>query len=215
MQRKRFEAAVDFLSIPEHNAKIHCRERNYKIPGAEKLTVHLQAFRAGETTKVDVNEGNTLDILDWRVVDGLNQMAAADAYAFRQALDTIWTEPLSPRNADRFWAAIDPALDSISPDISKHFNGLGTRASVASYFLFLADPKKFPFYRPSFGGKAMEYLYDRTEALDRASPGALLHDYGCRCAFLLREFRDAGLKLDDMVDLQSALYVMVQDHLKK
>ena len=65
------------------------------------------------------------------------------------------------------------------------------------------------------GGKAIEYLYERKEALDQGSPGALLYDYGMRCAFLLREFRDAGLPLQDMLDLQSALYVLVTEHLNK
>ncbi|MGY2896777.1 hypothetical protein [Deinococcus sp. UYEF24] len=213
MNRKKFEAATDFLLDNKH--KIEIRERSYKVPGAEKIHAHLQAFLEGNPASVNVNLDNALDILDWRVIELLNSVAVTSPEVFRQALKTLWSLPLTAKRADNFWSALDPALGSVPAIVSKAVNGLGTRASVASYFLFLADPVKFPFYRPSYGGKAIEYLYERKEALDQASPGALLHDYGLRCAFLLREFKDAGLPLQDMLDLQSALYVMVSEHVDR
>ncbi len=213
MNRKKFETATDFLLDNKH--KIEIRERSYKVPGAERIKTHLQAFLDGHPATVNVNLGNALDILDWRVIEALNGMAAAEPAVFRLALNELWTSPLSARKADAFWTTLNPALDAIPAAVSKAVHGLGTRSSVASYFLFLSDPAKFPFYRPSYGGKAIEYLYERREALDQSSAGALLHDYGLRCAFLLREFRDAGLPLLDMLDLQSALYVMVSEHLSK
>ncbi len=112
----------------------------------------------------------------------------------------LWAQPLRARSADAFWAAIDPALDAIPTDWSKHLNGVGTRASVASSFLFQAEPVKFPFDRPGYGGKAIAYLYDRQAGLDQSSPGALLHTDMFRCGFLLRAFRDARVPLQDMVD---------------
>lgn len=215
MHRQRLEAVTDFLLDPRHWSTVDQRERGYKVPGAEKIRVHLQCFLDGETAQANVNIGNTLDILGWRVVDGLNQVAATAPETFKRALQALWSQPRTGKNADAFWATLDPALDVLAPDVAKHFNGMGTRASVASYFLFLADPTAVPFYRPGFGGKAINYLYEKNASLSTASPGALLDDYQKRCAYLLRQFMDAGVPLRDLLDLQSALYVIVQEYIEK
>ena len=191
MNRQRFETATAFLLQHGSIEKIRVRER-YKISGAQAVRRHLEAFQAGDPTSVDLNPNNVLDILDWRVIKALNLMAAARPEIFRAALSIIWATPLNPKNADAFWTALEPAVDAIDHEWSKALNGLGTRASIASFFLFAADPQRFPFFRPHYGGKAIEYLYGRTEGLDQTSPAALLHDYGMRCAYLYRELRDAG-----------------------
>lgn len=205
---------TEFLLEPEQLAKIDGRERAYKVPGAEKIREHLQAFLDGDDAEVDVNFGKALDMVDWRITDTLNQLAAEHPEAFRNALAAIWQPPLKAEQADAFWAALDPALDALPAATTKKFNGVGTRASVASFFLFVADPAAFPFYRPGFGGKAINFLYDKGEHLSQKSPGNLLTDYTSRCQFLRREFKDAGVPLQDMLDLQSALYIAVQDYIK-
>ncbi|WP_156372543.1 hypothetical protein [Deinococcus sp. Leaf326] len=215
MHRQRLEAVTDFLLDPRHSSIVDQRERKYKLPGAEKIRVHLQCFLDGETAQANVNIGNTLDILDWRVVDGLNQVAAIAPETFKRALQALWSQPRTGKNADAFWATLDPGLDVLAPDVSKHFNGVGTRASVASYCLFLADPMAVPFYRPGFGGKAINYLYEKNASLSKSSPGALLDDYHMRCKYLLRHFTDAGIPLKDLLDLQSALYATVREHIEK
>ena len=103
---------------------------------------------------------------------------------------------------------------ALSETQRKHFSGLGTRASVASYFLFLADPLGHPFYRPSFGGKAVEWLYDKKDGLDKRTIGNLLTDDVGRCRSLHRQFQDAGIPLRDMLDTQSALYILSDQYLQ-
>ena len=71
------------------------------------------------------------------------------------------------------------------------------------------------FYRPGFGGKAINYLYEKNASLSTNSPGALLDDYQKRCSYLLRQFMDAGVPLRDLLDLQSALYVIVREYIEK
>jgi len=100
-----------------------------------------------------------------------------------------------------------------SAQCSKLGSGIGTRASVASYFLFVADSVHQPYYRPNFGGKAIGSLYDRKDALDSSSPGRLLSDYTGRCQYLQREFNDAGVVLEDMIDVQSALFILADQYL--
>jgi len=214
MIRKHFEQARDFLLKPENQALIAKRERTYKIPGAEKVRRHLEQFAAGSEDRVNINLEKALDILDWRVVGTVNQMCAGDAPTMRAALSVIWAAPLTTRNASAFWSTAEAVLRSLPAEDAQSVNGMGTRASLASFLLFLQDPTKFPFYRPHYGGKAMLYLYGRHEALDASSPSALLFDYQSRCTYLLREFRDAGIPLTDMTDLQSALYVLVQGLIK-
>jgi len=214
MIRKHFEQALEFLLRPENQALIAKRERSYKIPGAEKVRKHLEQFAAGSEDPVNITLEKALDILDWRVIGTVNQMCAGDAPAMRAALSVIWAAPLTPRNASAFWSTADVALRTLPVDDAKSVNGVGTRASLASFLLFLQDPTKFPFYRPRYGGKAILYLYGRHEGLDASSPSALLLDYQSRCTFLLREFRDGGVPLNDMTDLQSALYVLVQGFIK-
>jgi hypothetical protein len=77
----------------------------------------------------------------------------------------------------------------------------------------VADPVRQPFYRPHFGGKAITWLYGN-DRLDGRSLGHLLTDYIGRCTYLQREFKDAGLPLEDMIDTQSALYILVDQYLK-
>lgn len=213
MFRRRFDEACTWLAGQGDN--LERNERAYKIRGAERVYLALQAFVAGEHEgKVNVQPQKDLNLLGWQIVDGLNTMVNARPEVFRQALRALWAPPLHPRNADLFWSMLDPSLDALDATQRGHFNGLGTRASVASYFLFLADPTGQPFYRPHFGGKAIEWLYDKGDGLDKRSLGSLLTDYTGRCRYLQREFRDAGIPLEDMIDTQSALYILADQYLK-
>lgn len=213
MFRKRFNEACDWLSGQGEN--LERNERTYKILGAERVHAQLQVFMSGEVAgKVNVQPPKDLNLLGWQIVDGLNSMVNAQPDVFREALGALWTRPLDPRNADRFWSTLDSALDVLNDTQRGHFGGVGTRASVASYFLFLADPTGQPFYRPNFGGKAIGWLYDKADGLDNHSLGSLLTDYTGRCRYLHREFVDAGIPLEDMIDTQSALYILADQYLK-
>lgn len=212
MNEQRFEQVTTFLK--ERQRAIFQRERGYKVPATDRLRAHLQQFVGGDLKgRLNVNQGNVLDILSWRNVDLLNRMAAAAPDTFRSALQELWSMPLDPLRADAFWATLDPALDSLPADRAKHVQGLGTRASIASYFLFIAEPPQVPFYRPRFGGDAIKHLYPH-RPLAGESPGHRLKDYGERCAVLKERFNESGLPVADMLDVQSALYVLVQEHLK-
>lgn len=213
MFRKRLEEVSGWLLTQQEN--LEKNERDYKVRGAAKVHAGLQAFLdAPIAGKVNVQPQQDLNLLGWQIVDGLNVMANRSPDVFRQALRIIWAQPLDPQNADAFWSALDPALDVLTETQRKHFSGVGTRASVASYFLFLADPLGHPSYRPSFGGKAIEWLYDKGDGLDRRSLGSLLTDYVGRCRYLQRQFQDAGIPLRDMLDTQGALYIVSDQYLK-
>ncbi|RJF72731.1 hypothetical protein D3875_15475 [Deinococcus cavernae] len=213
MFRRRLEEAATWLRSQGENLELN--ERDYKVPGAREVHRLLHDFLEGKTEgKVNVQPPRHLNLLGWQILDGLNKVANERPEIFRAALSAIWSTPLDPRNADLFWSTLDPALDVLGDTQRKHFNGEGTRASVASYFLFLADPEHQPFYRPNFGGRAIGWLYDRKDGLDSRTLGSLLADYTGRCHYLKGEFDDLGVPLQDMIDVQSALYILADQYLK-
>lgn len=213
MFRQNFAEAAKWLETQGEN--LAKNERAYKIAGAQSVYMLLTDYLAGNMReKVNVQPPKHLNLLGWQILDGLNTMANESPEAFRAALQVIWEQPISAANADRFWSELDPALDKLTDKQRKHFSGEGTRASVASYFLFLADPIHQPFYRPNFGGKAINWLYGTKDGLDRRTLGTLLTDYTGRCRYLKSEFNDAGVPLEDMIDVQSALYILADQYLE-
>ncbi|WP_161884245.1 hypothetical protein [Deinococcus alpinitundrae] len=215
MDREKFYTAADYLKTRSEDIQNH--ERGYKVPGVPKVRTHLQAFLDGTLQeRVDVLGRGALDLLGWQLQDPLNELAAVAPAEFRAALGALWASPLRAEQADTFWAILDPALDRLKPRKSKAFNGIGARTTVVSYLLYVADPTRFPFYMPSYGGKAIDYLYSKSkrEKLDDGSPGVLMRAYTQRCTYLLREFRDAGVGFEDMMDLHSGLHLLARDFLK-
>ncbi|SMB94152.1 hypothetical protein [Deinococcus hopiensis] len=215
MDREKFYATADYLKTRLDDIRKH--ERAYKSRGVPKVRTHLQAFLDGTLQeRVDVLGGGALDLLGWQLQDPLNELAAVAPTEFRAALEALWTSPLRAEQVDTFWVILDPALDRLKPRNSKAFNGLGARTTVASYLLYVADPTRFPFYMPTYGGKAIEHLYGKSkrEKLDDGSPGVLMRAYTQRCTYLLKEFRDAGVGLEDMMDLHSGLHLLARDLLK-
>lgn len=191
-------------------------ERSYKAKGVPKVREHLQAFLDGTLDgRVDVLGHGALDLLGWQLQAPFNELVAVAPDEFRAALTALWALPMRAEHSDEFWRLLDPALDRLKLGSRKAFNGLGARTTVATYLLYVADPTKFPFYMPSYGGKFIEHVYGKSkiERLDDGSPGRLASAYTERCRYLLRQFNDAGLKLEDMMDLHSALHIYARAYL--
>ncbi|WP_174369228.1 McrB family protein [Deinococcus sp. JMULE3] len=202
----RLAATAVWLNTQEQN--LEQNERAYKLSGARDSEERLHATLSGAgPTKVNVQPGNNLNMLSWRTAGGLNALVNRGHAAFRDALATLRRDPVNPDDVNAFWTTLTPLADTLPDADRKPISGQGTRASIASYFLFLAQPEHHPFYRPTFGGQAVEWLYGG-QPLDRQSTGHLLHDYVRRCATLLPAFQAAGVPLRDMLDLQGALYLI-------
>ncbi|UQN08782.1 AAA family ATPase [Deinococcus sp. QL22] len=206
LNESRVAAAAAWLKTQAQN--LETNERAYKLSGAKDIHLRLSvALQGSATGKLNVQPGNKLNMLGWRTVSGVNALVNRDAQMFREALDALRHDAVDPLHANDFWAILDPVAADLPEADRKPFAGTGTRASIASYFLFLADPVGHPFYRPSFGGQAVMWLYS-DRPLDRRSPGHLLQDYVSRCEVLLKEFQAQGVPLQDMLDLQGALYIL-------
>lgn len=201
----RLTAAAAWLKTQQKN--LERNERAYKLSGAHDVDTRLRAALNGAPVrKVNVQPGSKLNMLGWRTAGGLNALVNSDQGVFREALDELRRDPGNRETVNAFWEKLEPLVAALPDAERRPVSGQGTRASIASYFLFLADPEHHPFYRPSFGGQAVEWLYGRP--LDRQSPGHLLQDYLGRCEALLPAFQEAGVPLQDMLDLQGALYII-------
>lgn len=205
MLRNTFNQFAAFIS--DNWAGLEKHEREYKEQHSPEEYHRLLQWTQNPTTEISIQKH--LNLLNWRVVDVINQMAANQPVAFANALTHLW----ETQDADRFWQEVDPTMQGIAAENLKHLNGVGTRASVASYFLVIKDPHQIPFYRPSYGGKGIAKLYGSrgNDALDQSSPGKLLKDYLMRCQYLKNELKDFGVPVRDMIDVQSALYMYAQN----
>lgn len=134
MFRQRLEEANDWLLTQEEN--LERNERDYKVKGAAQVHDQLRGFLAqvpGSTTKLNIHPQKDLNLFSWQIVNGLNTLVNAHPEVFRSALTALWSQPLDPRHADAFWSTLGVALKALNDTQRKHFSGLGTRASVASY----------------------------------------------------------------------------------
>ena len=206
-----FERAAEWLLTQSH--QLETEERRYKLAGAQTVREHLEPFLNGdETVRVNLNVRNVLNLLGWRTVGAMNAVVNRTPAVFRAALRQVWIEPKVPLTADSFWELLEPALVAATDDERRALSGKGTRASIASYLLFVADPTAHPFYRPTFGGEAVEWLCETR--LAPQSSGHLLDDYVARCRDLFTRFTQAGVPLGDMLDLQGALYLVKRHFLE-
>jgi len=188
-------------------------ERRYKLRGAGAVKEHLDQFlNSDDDFRVNLNVRNVLNLLGWRTVGALNAVVNKAPAVFRTALRQVWAEPKTLLAADRFWERMEPALAAVTDEERRALSGQGTRASITSYLLFVADPTAHPFYRPTFGGEAVEWLCETR--LARQSAGHRLDDYGVRCRDLFARFTQAGVPLADMLDLQGALYLVKRHFLE-
>lgn len=198
MNKRNFLRLANFLGTQTHNLRVN--ERPYKLVAAPVLRANLESFANGDRVdRVDV-EPKGLNLLNWRVAGTLTAMLSMTPNVSRPALQAL----RGPSDTDAFWERIDPALSAL-PDVQrKHFNGVGTRASVASYLLFARDPLLHPFFKPEYG-RTFRYVYE--VALDSGSPNELLQDYLGRGRHLLGRLSEEGVAVDDLLDLQGALYL--------
>ncbi|WP_185974726.1 AAA family ATPase [Deinococcus detaillensis] len=210
-RQERVAQVVPWLLTQQEN--LDRDERAYKLEGVAMVYPALKAFVDGGSAEgVTVQpQRSGLNQLDWRVAASLDLLLKQRPDSLRQALQILWTQPLEARRTDEFWGKLEDALQSLTPDERRPINGLGTRASVASYFLFLADPTGHPFYRRKFGARAVTWFYEDEPQQRRTSPGELLAEYVDRCQELHAAFLAAGLPFRDLLDTQSALFVLSLD----
>ncbi|HWG83945.1 MAG TPA: hypothetical protein VNT60_00580 [Deinococcales bacterium] len=203
MNRKNLRMAAEFLRGKEEQLERH--ENLYKRQGAEKVRHALQAFIADPSARFKHLQLPPLNLLNWRSSQPIERIAAERPEVFREALARLW----QTGNADDFWAVLDPALDLLDGVERGKFASVAARANLASYLLFVRDPARHPYFKSSYGGKGIRFIFG--EAMDGRSPGKLLTEYTRRCEVLRESLGEEGVNLRDALDTQSALFLIVDD----
>ena len=145
--------------------------------------------------------------LGWRTFDNLLRLTAQHPQALEAAVDSL----LETRDADAFWDELarggggEQALEEY-----QQLSRIGTRAAVASLFLFLDDPERFPMYRMRNFGEPLERLLG--QKLDRSTPGLLLKEYYEALDELKKRYQAAGLPAETPLDTQGTLWVLNYMH---
>ena len=142
-------------------------------------------------------------MLGWRVADHFLILARDFPDEVGSALRHVHV----PVDADPFWERLQRMIrrEGRHEDFDK-MRSTGARASVASFFLFLRDPIRFPVFRPGNYGRPLTRLM--AEPLANNSPGQLLSSYYDGIERLRAQFESAGLPAMSPLDVQGILWVV-------
>jgi hypothetical protein len=141
-------------------------------------------------------------LLGWRAADHLHRLARA----WPRGLATGIRDMLATQDADALWRAV--LADAGGEGGLQPYTTLasvGARASVASYFLFVHDPVRWPMYRAGNFGSPLVKITG--EPLDKTSPASLLRGYYRALDELHHRLRFAGLPATSRLDAQGVLWV--------
>jgi antitoxin (DNA-binding transcriptional repressor) of toxin-antitoxin stability system len=141
-------------------------------------------------------------LIGWRAADHLRRLARA----WPGGLATGVRDMLATQDADALWRALlaDAGGEAgLTP--YRTLASVGARASVASYFLFVHDPVRWPMYRADNFGTPLVKITG--EPLDKTSPASLLRGYYRALDELHHRLRYAGLPATSRLDAQGVLWV--------
>ena len=203
MNVENFETVVAYMR--DHWELITEDESAYKPAYVESITdvvrradVHEVGWDAVLEARLDV----TQHLLGWRVVRPLLDLIRSTSEAFTTGVPRL----LENQNADELWDGIADAVGGPSRlESIASLRGVGVRTSVASYFLFVHDPFKWPMYRKNNFGTPLVKITG--EPLDDSSPAHLLWGYYRSLDELLGRMRYADLPATSRLDVQGVLWV--------
>ncbi len=141
-------------------------------------------------------------LLGWRVGPQLIQLARDWPLGLAGGVRDM----LAAQNADALWRAVrDDAGGEAGLVSYTHLQGVGVRASVASYFLFVHDPVRWPMYRKDNFGTPLVKISG--EPLDESSPATVLWGYYRALDELQHRLRFADVPAASRLDAQGVLWV--------
>ena len=119
-------------------------ESKYKPDYVAALAPAVAAVDAGELAWADVlrmRRSGINNLLGWRMLRDLDWLAVEHPDTLRQAVARLTSE----HDADAFWGVITGSLGvERARQAMPELRGTGSRASIASYFLFLRDAYRGP-----------------------------------------------------------------------
>ena len=203
MNTDHFDSVVAYML--DHWDLISEDESAYKPAYVDSIAEVVRRADAGEVgwdAVVEARLDVTQHLLGWRVVGPLLDLIRSWPEAFAVGVRTMLTK----QNADDLWNAVTEAAGGPSRlESFTALRGVGVRASVASYFLFVHDPFKWPIFRKrNFGTPLVKITGD---PLDESTPAGLLWGYYRALDDLLGRMRHSGLPATSRLDAQGVLWV--------
>ena len=204
MRPEHVDRVIAFMHGAWHD--IEEDESKYKPEYVAAVAPAVAAVDAGELAWADVlrmRRKVVNSLLGWRMLRDLEWLAVEHPEVVRRAVARLTSEI----NADAFWDVVQDALGvERVRQAMPVLRGRGSRASIASYFLFLRDPHGWPVFRTNLHGSALVRITG--EPLDGRSPGAMLADFYRRLDVLGDRLREGGLAVRSRLDVQGILWVV-------
>ena len=204
MRPEHVDRVIAFMQGAWH--LIEDDESKYKPEYVAALAPAVAAVDAGELAWADVlrmRRSGVNNLLGWRMLRDLEWLAVEHPEVVRQAVARL----TSDIDADAFWDVVQDVLGvervrQAMPEL----RGTGSRASIASYFLFLRDAHGWPVFRPRNHGAPLVRITGAP--LDGRSPGAMLADFYRQLDVLGGRLREGGLAVRSRLDVQGILWVV-------
>ncbi len=206
MNEQKWSEAVDLCrNVLSDEGSFVGEEREYKLGIAERVRAALAAIEGGEDfvpLLTEALEDPPNNLLDWRVADEYRKWYSENSGVAGEGLQLLVAEdlPLEER-VDEFLSPI-PRANALS--------GRGSRAALASLFLMGLDPATYPMFRPRPFEK-VEQVLDYPKVPADASSGAIYSHHLSFARQLLRGLEDAGLKVEDVLDAQTLVWILAND----
>lgn len=189
----------------EHWHLITEDESAYKPAYVAEIAEVVRRADAGEVgwdAVIEANFDRAQHLLGWRVVQPLLDLIRSWPDAFAAGVRRL----VEIQNANVLWEAVTDAAGGPSRlESIKELRGVGVRASVASYFLFVHDPVKWPMYRQDNFGTPLRKITG--EPLDESSPAHLLWGYYRALDELHGRLKYADVPVTSRLDTQGVLWV--------
>lgn len=184
-------------------------ETPYKIEGAKRTEPELESLIAGRVGWSEFFKSSRKFMdheLGWRTVEGLHGLASDHPEALRNAVGVL----LETKDAASYYGRLERAGVDIRDDEYKAIRGNGTRAAVASTFLFIDQPTGFPVYRPRNVGQPLSKIV--RENVNAGAPQEILERYYGWLDELSDVLQKEGIPVRHRLDVQGLLFVC---HYKK
>jgi hypothetical protein len=201
------DQALDLVArfMVEHWHLITQDESEYKTAYVQRITDAVASADLGASGwdlvfRADVKTATNL--LGWRLLDDAVRLARSHPAALRSAAAQLRDDS----DVDAFWGAIAAHVPEARLAEFVQLRGVGARATVASYFLFIRDPYMWPILRKSNFGQPLARMMH--EPLDARSPEAMLLDYYRKLDTLAERLRERGVAVRSRLDVQGVLWVV-------
>lgn len=208
MNPESLQLAIDFMR--DHWHLITDDESRFKSEYASRVAAVRQDAEHRKATWREVLEKEAkgaTKLLGWRTLDALLRLDAEHPGLLQEAITALYRDGDADDYAGALMRTVAPQAWS---EQFKNLRSVGSRASVASFFLFLRDHEHQPLFRAANFGTPLVQITG--EPLDRRSPGTLLRDYVRGVDLVLKALQAAGLPARSRLDAQGVLWVV---HYKK